>query len=358
MAVFSIGKKIGGLDIRIGVPPSKPQFPLSEINQRIGYINRSSNRNSVYNVFRSGMTLAGGFARPANFMVTIIGPTAQQIESIPNATIQRIKRSTDTADALKKNSQVVMDLFCTDVQIPQRTIMDDVNEQYYGPSRAIAKNISYDEITLDFYTSVDFEERMYFEAWQNAIVDPKSFNVGYYDDYAKNCTVIITPLTKTFTAALANFNPTGDPGRDREEIRAILGNTSGESAYQGMCLEAYPKTIQSTQLSYSSKDAVVKTTVVIKFREYASTVINTLAQDNLESLKSLGDNRNEYRRVVQDIKGGLLDNLPFGIGSVIGSVGRQVYEKIRRDLPIGRVTGGRVFPKGLPDPKVIRDILY
>jgi len=27
-------------------------------------------------------------------------------------------------------------------------------------------------------------------------------------------------------------------------------------------------------------------------------------------------------------------------------------------LPIGRVTGGRVFPKGLPDPKIIRDILY
>ena len=41
-----------------------------------------------------------------------------------------------------------------------------------------------------------------------------------------------------------------------------------------------------------------------------------------------------------------------------GRAGRQVYEKLRRNLPIGRVTGGRVFPKGLPDPKIIRDILY
>ena len=56
---------------------------------------------------------------------------------------------------------------------------------------------------------------------------------------------------------------------------------------------------------------------------------------------------------------GLIEQLePFGIGNEIGRAGRRVYETVRRNLPIGRVTGGRVFPKGLPDPKIIRDLFY
>ena len=81
-----------------------------------------------------------------------------------------------------------------------------------------------------------------------------------------------------------------------------------------------------------------------------------MAQGNTEEFTTL--DRNEYRNNTTAIQGNFLDNLPFGIGSEIGRAGRQVYETIRKNLPIGRVTGGRVFPKGLPDPKIIRDIFY
>ena len=74
MSLISIGKRIGDLDIRLGIPPSKPQFSTREANRRISANNTSSNANSVYNVFRSGMTTAGGFARPTQFLVTIDGP--------------------------------------------------------------------------------------------------------------------------------------------------------------------------------------------------------------------------------------------------------------------------------------------
>ena len=74
MSIISVGKKFGDLDIRLGIPPSKPQFSVREANRRISANNVSSNYNSVYNVFRSGMTQAGGFARPTNFIVTIDGP--------------------------------------------------------------------------------------------------------------------------------------------------------------------------------------------------------------------------------------------------------------------------------------------
>lgn len=364
MSLISVGKRIGDLDIRLGIPPSKPQFSVGDTNNRINSINASANRNSVFNQFRSGITQASGFARPTQFLVTIDGPKASMLNPAARNTIFsetqqtiRLDRSRRLVDLLKRNMQLRMDLFCSDVSIPTRTITDEVNEQYYGPSRSIGKNIQYDEVTLEFYTGIDFEERIFFEAWQNAIVDPVTNNVGYYDDYATPCMITITPLTKTFTAALANFNPTGDPTKDRDTIRASLGNTSGFSAYQVQMYEAWPKTINSTQFSYGAKDQILKISVIMKYRFFATSAWNYLASPSL-----VGDgvgtrnSRSEFRSDVEQVKGGFLDNLPFG--SEIGRVGRQVYETVKRNLPIGRTTGGRVFPKGLPDPTIIRDILY
>ena len=363
MSLISVGKKIGDLDIRLGIPPSKPQFSVRETNNRISANNATSNYNSVYNVFRSGITQAGGFARPTQFLVTVDGPkgnvlgdTAVYNDTQSKNQAARLDKSAKLSNAIKTNLQLRMDIFCSNVSIPGKTITDDVNETYYGPKRAIAKNVQYDEVTLEFYTSINYEERLFFEAWQNSIVDPISHNVGYYDDYATPCMITITPLTKTFMAALSNFTPSGDPGRDRQEIRKSLGDTSGFSSYQVQMYEVWPKTIAATPLSYDAVNQIVKTSVTFTYRNYATTAWNFLAKDNTEEFNTL--NRLEYRTNTTAIQGNLLDNLPFGIGSEIGRAGQQVYETIKKNLPIGRVTGGRVFPKGLPDPKIIRDIFY
>ena len=217
MSLISICKRIGDLDIRLGIPPSKPQFSTKEANRRISANNASSNANSVYNVFRSGITQSGGFARPTQFMVTIDGPKATQFgdtsiyaDASGYAQAARMAKSAKISAAIKKNLQLRMDLFCSNVSLPDKTITDDTNETYYGPKRAFAKNVQFNEITLEFYTSINYDERIFFDAWQNSIVDPVSHNVGYYDDYSTPCIITITPLTKTFIAALQNFEPTGD----------------------------------------------------------------------------------------------------------------------------------------------------
>ena len=165
-------------------------------------------------------------------------------------------------------------------------------------------------------------------------------------------------MTKTFTAALANFEPSGDAVADRESIRKSLGNTSGFSSYQVQMYEVWPKTIASTPLSYDAVNQVVKTSVTFTYRNYATTAWSYLRPGFTVENRRNKKNRLEYRTNTTAIQQNFLDNLPFGIGNEIGRAGRQVYEKLRRNLPIGRVTGGRVFPKGLPDPKIIRDILY
>jgi len=363
MSLISVGKKIGDLDIRLGIPPSKSQFSVNDTNKRFDYNNKTTNRDSIFNRFRSGITQSGGFARPTQFLVTVDGPKGSALGNVGiyNDTqsldqVARLHKSAKLSDAIKTNLQLRMDLFCSNVSIPDKTITDDVNEQYYGPKRAMAKNVQYGDVTLEFYTSVNYEERLFFEAWQNSIIDPISHNVGYYDDYATPCMITITPLTKTFTAALANFEPSGDPGRDRQELRKSLGDQSGFSSYQVQMYEVWPKTIAATPLSYDATNQFVKTSVTFTYRNYATTAWNFLAKNNTEEFKTL--DRMEYRTNTTNIQGSFLDNLPFGIGNEIGRAGRQVYETIKKNIPIGRVTGGSVFPKGLPDPKIIRDIFY
>ena len=363
MSIISVGKRIGDLDIRLGIPPSKPQFSTKEANRRISANNASSNANSVYNVFRSGITQSGGFARPTQFMVTIDGPkavtfgdTSIYMDHRGRTQAARMARSAKISAAIKKNLQLRMDLFCSNVSLPDKTITDDVNETYYGPKRAFAKNVQFNEITLEFYTSINYEERLFFEAWQNSIIDPISHNVGYYDDYATPCMITITPLTKTFTAALANFTPTGDERNDRQQLRKSLGDTSGFSSYQVQMYEVWPKTIAATPLAYDAQNQIIKTSVTFTYRNHATTAWNFLQTGSTADITKI--DREEYRTNTTAIQGNLLDNLPFGIGNEIGRAGRKVYETIRRNLPIGRTTGGRVFPKGLPDPKIIRDLLY
>ena len=363
MSLISVGKKIGDLDIRLGIPPSKSQFSINDTNKRFDYNNKTTNRDSIFNRFRSGITQAGGFARPTQFLVTVDGPKGSALGNVGiyNDTqsldqVARLHKSAKLSDAIKTNLQLRMDLFCSNVSIPDKTITDDVNEQYYGPKRAMAKNVQYGDVTLEFYTSVNYEERLFFEAWQNSIIDPISHNVGYYDDYATPCMITITPLTKTFTAALANFEPSGDPGRDRQELRKSLGDQSGFSSYQVQMYEVWPKTIAATPLSYDATNQFVKTSVTFTYRNYATTAWNFLAKNNTEEFKTL--DRMEYRTNTTNIQGSFLNNLPFGIGNEIGRAGRQVYETIKKNIPIGRVTGGSVFPKGLPDPKIIRNIFY
>ena len=371
MSLISVGKRVGDIDIRLGIPPSKAQFDKADANKRYGYINATSNNNSVYNRFRSGLTQAGGLARTTQFIATVdgpkmmkfMGPHLENAMAMSRNDSQRLYQSSSLAAVIKKNLDLRMDLFCSEATIPEKTVTDDTNEQYYGPNRKFAKNVQFNDLSLTYYTGVHFDERMYFEAWQNTMVDPISHNIGYYDDYATPCMITITPLIKSFTAALANIDPANfkTVGEYRDAVRKSLGNTSGYSAYQVQFYEVWPKTISSVALSYGDQGGLVKTTVTFAYRNYATSAWSYLGTGGYGDLNKLDQNlsegRTEYRNNLSPIQTSLLDNLPFGIGHEIGRVGRQVFDTIKNRLPIGRITGGRVFPKGLPDATDFRNLI-
>ncbi len=49
MSIINIGNRIGDMDIRLGIPPSKPQFSVAETNSRFSATNVSSNYTSEFN---------------------------------------------------------------------------------------------------------------------------------------------------------------------------------------------------------------------------------------------------------------------------------------------------------------------
>ena len=145
--------------------------------------------------------------------------------------------------------------------------------------------------------------------------------------------VILVPIAFV-TAALANFEPTGNPAEDKQAIRKSLGDDSGFSSYQVQMYEVWPKTIAATPLSYDATNSIVKTSVTFTYRNFATSAWNYLADRSAPMNREKQINRHEYRTNTTAIQASLLDNLPFGLGSEVGRIGRQVYEKIKRNLPI------------------------
>ena len=82
---------------------------------------------------------------------------------------------------LDKNLDRTMTLRCESADLPGRGFATS-NQQLYGPIRRIPYNSTYIDATLVFQLSDNFlEEKRYFDQWQDAMQNPNSFDVAYYE---------------------------------------------------------------------------------------------------------------------------------------------------------------------------------
>ena len=74
-------------------------------------------------------------------------------------------------------------LLCEQAELPGKSMMT-VEDKLYGPPRKIAYGQLFIDTTMTFIcTSDGWKEKMYFDEWQNQIVDPELFDAKYFDDY-------------------------------------------------------------------------------------------------------------------------------------------------------------------------------
>jgi len=325
MAILRGGRKIGGIDVRIGLPRDRSLDNVTG-DPRLKRT-QGGNPESTIGRFQSYVNEAEGFARKARYyaefqlpkgLPNVIGninnPLGDfdfdQESTAAEETVGAFPSQTDLLAVQQANGRRVR-AFCSAIEMPDREIV--VKEVRHGnkPARKIAYDFKSGNISATFYADKFMRERSYFELWQkSAISTSTSFNVNYYDNY-------VTDLNIFQLGQYASR-------QDRDDI-----------TYGVSLIDAFPVSI--AKVDYSADANEVQTiSVDFSFRYWINYFIDK--SGNIELGSPIG--RIPEIKNNNGIFGGILGKLP----PELRRAGRDVLNDLRRRVPLGKVTGGRAFP--------------
>jgi hypothetical protein len=193
--------------------------------------------------------------------------------------------------------------------MPERTIeMKEV--KHHGPAYKIATDYKSADITATFYADKFLRERSYFELWQKAAFSNQSHNFNFYDNYVSDVNIF----------QLGQF---------------ASRNERDDVTYAVKLFDCFPKTISAVEYSYEA-NAIQTFTVTFGFRYWINYFLDRsgnieLGQANFRDV-SVKSSFGAF--------GGLLNKLP----PELRRAGVDVLQGLKRRIPIGGITGGRVFP--------------
>ena len=323
MAILRGGKRIGGYDIRIGIPRDRSLDNVTgdqRLKRTQGFgLNLKGQPESTMGRMQAMVNEAEGFARKARFYVEFMLP--KSLGGGPDGTpgsvsSPMVDETYDSFYTQSKLNQVHIangkrvQAFCSAIEMPDREIVTKEIRHGNTPTRHIAYDFKSQEITATFYADKFMRERSYFEMWQGAAFSTKSFNMNYYKNYVTDMRIY----------QLGSF----ESAQERDEI-----------TYGVQLFDCLPTSI--SKVEYSHDENTVQTfTVTFKFMYWINFFLDN--QGNIE----LGQSKFGKPSVKQDsgLLGGLLGKLP----PELRRAGRDVLNKLRRRVPLGKITGGRAFP--------------
>ena len=310
MAILRGGKRIGGYDIRIGLPRDRSLDDVQSdprLRQKAG-----GNPETTMGRFQAMVNEAEGFQRKARFYVEFALPngsldqvTTQTLEDEQNGfSIPQLIASVNTPQQKRR-----VQAFCSEIARPSREAVQK-EIRHNGPTRKFVYNYTTPEVTATFYTDKFMRERTFFEIWQKAAFSNLTHNINYYNDYVSPVDIM----------ALGNYASR----QERDDV-----------TYAVRLLDCYPKTISDVSFSHET-NAVQTFEVTFSFRNWVNYFIDKTGGIDLGE----SDFKAPTVKRAGGIFGGLISKLP----PEIRRAGRDVLNELRRRAPIGRVTGGRVFP--------------
>jgi hypothetical protein len=169
-------------------------------------------------------------------------------------------------------------------------------------------------VEASFYGDKFLRQRAFFENWQKKIMDINSHHMDYYDNYVGSMDIF----------QLGSF----DAENDRDRV-----------TYAVRLYECYPETIGSYGYNYGTNNDIVNLPISLNFRDWRNLGIDQV--QNFTVGASFG--------TLPEIKpasgfGGIFGSVLNRLPPELKRAGSQVINSARRNLPIGRATGGRVFP--------------
>jgi len=311
MAILRGGKRIGGMDVRIGIPRDRSLDnvagdPRLKRNQGFG-LNLRGQPESTLGRFQSYVNEAEGFARSARYYAEFVLPRGvQNDENVTEDERRGFSAESDNKNTQDANGRRVR-AFCQSIQMPDRDIVMKELKQN-GPARKIAYDFKSGDISATFIADKFLRERTYFELWQRSAISTANFNYNFYNDY-------VTPLNIFQLGQYASK-------QERDDV-----------TYGVQLIDCFPKTIGPVEYSAAANE-VQTFTVTFTFRYWVNYFIDQ--QGNID----LGTPTFGKAVVKRGPFGGILSKLP----PELRRAGRDVLNDLRRRVPLGRITGGRVFP--------------
>ena len=184
----------------------------------------------VINDILAGFHDDNGYAQPNRYEVLILPPAKLGGGNQTNI-FSGMERQSDTRS---------ISLRAQSVNLPGRNLATTSDSNVYGPTRDVVEGVTYaEDISIDFQSSSQLSERVFFENWQRQAFNEKTWNVGYYNDYVG-------------------------------EIQIFVLDKQDKRRYGLKLWEVFPKTIGGNQLAYDANDTLMLTNVSFSFRYWTS----------------------------------------------------------------------------------------
>ena len=307
MAILRGGRRIGNFDIRLGLPRDKSLVDVAKDPR----LQRKPGGSGVLQRFQAQINQGEGMARPNRFYVIINPP--QKLVTTPGGPPSQLSQNTNndlSSAAMRENMQMM----CNKITLPSRDI-NTAPHKTYGPKREMPYAYSFSgEIELTFFGDKFLRQRMFWENWQKTIFDGETHDMRYYDDYVGSIDIF----------QLGQFDAKAD-----DDARVT---------YAVRLFEVYPQIISPIEYSYGQNNAIVEVPVTLNFRNWVNLTIDQVNGATIG--QAAGDKPTIKASKDFGLFGGILSKLP----PEIRRAGRDILQTTRRNLPIGRVTGGRLFP--------------
>jgi len=307
MAILRGGRRIGNFDIRLGLPRDKSLVDVAKDPR----LQRKPGGSGVLQRFQAQINQGEGMARPNRFYVIINPP--QKIVTTPGGPPSQLSKDTQndlTSGQMRENMQMM----CNKISLPSRDI-NTAPAKTYGPKREMPYAYSFNgEIELTFFGDKFLRQRMFWENWQKQIFSTETHDMRYYDDYVGSIDIF----------QLGQFDAKAD-----DDARVT---------YAVRLFEVYPQTISQIEYAYGSNNTIVEVPVTLNFKNWVNLTIDQVNGATIGAAS--GDKPTIKASSDFGLFGGILSKLP----PEFRRAGRDVLQTAKRSLPIGRVTGGRLFP--------------
>ena len=314
MAILRGGRRIGNFDIRLGLPRDKSLVDVAKDPR----LKRKPGGSGTINRFISQVNQGEGFARTNRYIVRINPPS---------------RTDGDNNDLTSATTLENIDMMCNKVTMPNRDVKT-ADHRMYGPARQMPYAYTYSgSIECSFYGDKFLRQRLFFENWQKKLMNLNTHNMNYYDSYVGSMDIYQLGQFDVETETVVSDGPAG---QTRSVPKQQIDNAS--VTYAVRLFEVYPQTIGSYDYTYASENEQVIVPVTLNFRTWSNLTIDQV--DGATIGKSRGDVPTIKASKDFGLFSGILGKLP----PELQRAGRDILQTTKRNLPIGRITGGRAFP--------------